>query len=101
MAKDEPTQDVVDELEPTAAELDEDAIVEEAPEAELDHSAAAGGGTSPEELAQGFIGDKVDELDNEAYSLESGPDAPVLNAATDAHAPAEAEDATDDEALEA
>lgn len=31
-----------------------------------------------QEQAQGFRGTKVDPIDNEAYSLESGPDSPTI-----------------------
>lgn len=34
-----------------------------------------------EELDKGFVGDKVDPLPNSDHSLESGPEAPPVNAA--------------------
>lgn len=39
-------------------------------------------GSEPQKVAdaeqeQGFVGDKVDPLPNEAHSLESGPEAPT------------------------
>lgn len=60
-------------LEASVAAVDTDALLGDAP------------AKRQAELEQGFAGDKVDPLPNEAHSLESGPDAPVLNA------PAEAE----------
>ncbi len=53
------------------------------PAAEVDTAALLG--DAPErgaaELEQGYAGDKVDPIDNAEYSLETGPNAPVVVAA--------------------
>lgn len=46
------------------------------------HDLEQGGGIAPAAYEQGYQGDRVDPLDDQAHSLESGPDAPVLNAGT-------------------
>ncbi len=54
------------DLEQSVAAVDTSTLLGDAPE----RGAA--------ELEQGYAGDKVDPIANEAYSLETGPDAPVV-----------------------